>query len=65
LSGNWPAFERHLIQEGVNIEELKRRNETTKGKQYGKSWFLTQIQSYKTILEMEENGKDKETHQAR
>jgi hypothetical protein len=33
-SGNWPAYEAHLRRDGIDVEELKRRNEETKGRKY-------------------------------
>lgn len=39
LSGNWIAFEAHLRQDGIDVEELKRRNEATKGKMYDRLFY--------------------------
>jgi len=52
LSGNWPAFETHLIQEGKNPQTLKDRNEATKGVVYPKQWFLDKITEYTKLLEI-------------
>lgn len=54
LSGNWPAFERHLISDGIDIAELKARNEATKGKVYPLSWFQEKIAEY-TILAQQQS----------
>jgi len=51
LSGNWPAYERHLIADGYDVQELKARNENTKGKQYDSLWYLAKIEEYKLIEE--------------
>jgi len=32
-SGNWPAYEQHLIRDGIDVDELKWLNERTKGMQ--------------------------------
>lgn len=48
-SGNWPAYEKHLIQEGIDVQELKDRNEKTKGKQYDSLWYLAKIEEYKSV----------------
>lgn len=50
-SGNWPAFERHLIADGIDVEALKQRNEDTKGLSYRIDWFEAKIQEYTTLLE--------------
>jgi 5-methylcytosine-specific restriction endonuclease McrA len=49
LSGNWIAYERHLLADGVDIDELKRRNEQTKGKQYDRLWYMSMIAEYETL----------------
>ena len=50
LSGNWPAFEAHLIRDGIDVEALKRRNEDTKGLQYGRFWLLQKISEYEKLI---------------
>lgn len=50
-SGNWPAYEAHLIRDygGDFPANLKRRNEETKGKQYDSLWYLSKIEEYKKL----------------
>lgn len=50
LSGNWPAFERHLIADGIDVEALKRRNEETKGLSYRADWYIAKIAEYTNLL---------------
>lgn len=45
-SGNWLAFEIHLQEDGVDIEELKVRNQSTKGLQYDTLWYSKKIEEY-------------------
>ncbi len=56
LSGNWPAFERHLEQEmGFDFPSiLKRRNEQSKGKMYRLDWFINKINEYERLLKENE-----------
>lgn len=51
LSGNWPAFEAHLIVEkGREFpDELKKRNQETKGKQYDVLWYQAKLEAYKQL----------------
>lgn len=49
LSGNWPAFRKNLIAEGIDVDALLEENETTKGKVYPISWFEERIAEY-TLL---------------
>lgn len=49
LSGNWIAFERHLIADGIDVALLKQRNEDTKGESYRDDWYLTKIKEYRLI----------------
>jgi len=49
LSGNWLEFERHLKQDGVNVEELKQRNENTKNLQYDILWYENKLAEYKKL----------------
>ena len=51
LSGNWPAYEKALLKEGVDIGYLKRWNEETKGESYRLDWFEEQIERYQLLLE--------------
>lgn len=50
LRGNWPSYEQHLIRDGIDVEALKRRNEETKGKLYGRQWIIEQIALYETMI---------------
>lgn len=51
-SGNWPAYEAHLmIEKGRDFpEQLKKKNEETKNKQYDILWFLQKLEEYKNEL---------------
>lgn len=49
-SGNWIAFEEHLIRDGIDVEALKKRNRETSGLSYGIDWYLYKILEYKQIL---------------
>ncbi len=57
LSGNWIAFEKKLLQEGIDIEALKTRNAATKGMTYSPDWFRAQILTYQAIFS-QANTKD-------
>jgi hypothetical protein len=35
---------------GVDVEELKRRNEQTKGRKYDALWYQARIEEYSKIL---------------
>lgn len=50
-SGNWLAFETHLmIEKGRDFPtELKARNELTKGKQYDILYYQTKLDEYKQL----------------
>lgn len=50
LSGNWPSYEAHLLRDGVDVGELKRRNELTKGKQYDRLWYDRKITEYTAMV---------------
>lgn len=50
LSGNWPAYEAHLIRDGINVDELKSRNVITRGMQADSLWYQRKITAYTTIL---------------
>lgn len=50
LSGNWISFEAHLRRDGIDVEELKRRNEATKGRQYDRLWYQAKIEEYTALL---------------
>lgn len=49
LSGNWVAYEAHLKADGIDVEELKRRNEQTKGRMYRLDYYLSKIEEYKRL----------------
>lgn len=49
-SGNWPAYEAHLIRDGIDVEALKRRNQETKGLLYGRQWIIEKIAEYEQLL---------------
>lgn len=51
-SGNWPAYERHLIKDHgeAYVAELKERNERTKGGNYGIFWIREKTEEYKKLL---------------
>lgn len=48
-SGNWPAYEQHLIEDGIDPNELKQRNRDTTGKQYDSLWYLKMIAEYQQL----------------
>jgi len=50
LSGNWVAFEKHLLKDGIDIDALKKRNEETKGTVYPLSWYQEKIEEYKKLV---------------
>jgi 5-methylcytosine-specific restriction endonuclease McrA len=50
LSGNWIAYEKHLMADGIDIVGLKQRNEHTKGLQYREDWYESKVAEYTKIL---------------
>lgn len=52
LSGNWPAFEAHLMTEkGRDFpDKLKKRNQELSGGDYKLIWYEEQIINYKKLL---------------
>jgi 5-methylcytosine-specific restriction endonuclease McrA len=52
-SGNWLAYENRLKREHGEeyVQELKERNERTKGLMYREDWYENKIQDYQRILE--------------
>lgn len=48
-SGNWPEYERHLKLDGIDVEEIKQRNEDTKGMKYDHHWYSAKIEEYRAI----------------
>lgn len=51
LSGNWVAFEKHLKEDGIDPDILKRRNYKTIGRKYDILWFKARIEAYKQLLD--------------
>jgi 5-methylcytosine-specific restriction endonuclease McrA len=53
LSGNWPAYEAHLmIEKGRTFpDKLKKRNRDTIGKKYDILFYQATIAEYHTLLE--------------
>lgn len=49
-SGNWLAYERHLLSDGIDVQELKDRNELTKGLMYREDWYENKIAEYTQLL---------------
>ena len=45
-SGNWPAFEAHLIRDGVDVIALKAQHFATKGQQANRQWYEDKIVEY-------------------
>lgn len=52
-SGNWPAYEAHLIRDGIDVAELKRRNEQTKGMKADCLFYQSKIDEYTALLSHE------------
>ena len=50
LSGNWPNFETHLLKDGIDPNELKRRNQETIGGKFGSLWYQNKIAEYAALL---------------
>jgi len=50
LSGNWIGYERHLRADGIDVEELKRRNEQTKGMMADRLFYENKITEYTELL---------------
>lgn len=52
LSGNWVTFETRLIADhgAAYVEELKQRNQATKGKKYDILWYLSKIEEYRGLM---------------
>lgn len=50
-SGNWPAYEAHLITENGEdfVQSLKKRNQETKGKKYDVLWYQEKIKEYEAL----------------
>jgi 5-methylcytosine-specific restriction endonuclease McrA len=50
-SGNWLAYERHLIRDGVDVAVLKQQNGATTGLSYRNDWYETKITEYQALLD--------------
>lgn len=48
-SGNWVAYEKRLKSCGIDVEEMKQRNEDTKNLQYDSLWYLNKIEEYRQL----------------
>lgn len=53
LSGNWPAYEAHLIRDGIDVAVLKQRNYDTKGMKADILFYTQKIQDYELLLKQE------------
>lgn len=51
-SGNWVEYEKHLIRDGIDVQELKDRNEQTKGGMFREDWYEQKIVEYSQILNL-------------
>jgi hypothetical protein len=49
LSGNWPAYEQHLLADGINPDGLKQRNRDTQGMRADSLWYLRKIEEYTAL----------------
>lgn len=51
LSGNWPAYEKHLKEEkGPDFPDaLKAKNEQTKGRMYDVLWYQQKLDEYRQL----------------
>ena len=49
-SGDWVAYEAHLIRDGIDVAELKRRNERTKGMKADVLFYQAKIAEYSALL---------------
>lgn len=51
-SGNWVTFEENLIRDHGQeyVDELKRRNQKTKGLKYDLQWYEQKISEYQQLL---------------
>lgn len=49
-SGNWLAFESHLIKDGIDVAALKQRNYDTKGMKADSLFYINKIAEYSTLL---------------
>jgi len=51
LSGNWPAYEQHLIKDGIDPNELKRRNRETTGRKYDILFYQRLLEEREALLD--------------
>lgn len=61
-SGDWLAYEQHLIRDGIDVEGLKRRNEQTKGAKYDILFYQSKILEYQALVDNPLLSQDKEYH---
>ena len=56
LSGNWLEFEKRLIRDKGKkwVENLKKKNEKTKGLKYDILWYQKKIKEYKKLYEIQQ-----------
>lgn len=50
LSGNWLAYESHLIKDGIDPNELKQRNQQTIGRKFDVLFYRRLLDTYKSIV---------------
>ncbi len=53
LSGNWIAYEAHLLVDGIDVEALKQRNYLTKGMKADILFYRKKIEEYELLLKEE------------
>jgi len=51
------AYER-MVHDGIDVEELKRRNVHTRGLQYDRLWYTNKIKEYEDLLKMQNSQTD-------
>jgi len=51
LSGNWVAYEAHLIKDGIDPNELKRRNRETTGRKYDILFYQRLLEEREAMLD--------------
>ena len=49
-SGTWPAYEHHLVEDGIDVSSLKRHNRDTQGMKADHLWYLEKIVEYERLL---------------
>lgn len=50
-SGNWLAYEQHLIRDNVDVTLLKQKNEKTKNLMYREEWYEQKIEEYQAYFD--------------